>query len=186
MSATAWDRISARLMVTDQCWFWLGSKSTKGYGQIKVDGRHAMVHRLSYEHHHGRIPDGMVIDHTCHDPEVCVGGTCIHRLCVNPAHLEATTNAANLSRQSPKAKTHCLRGHAYDDENTGYADGRRYCKTCRHGARARRRARYAEGSTPAKVRQWATEQGLIVTKRGLIAQTVIDAYEAAHNHQAAS
>jgi hypothetical protein len=45
------------------------------------------AHRLANGHFVGPIPNGLVIDHTCRESA-----------CVNPAHLEAVSNAENLRR----------------------------------------------------------------------------------------
>lgn len=72
---------------SEGCWNWTGSK-TSGYGNIRHEGRGLYAHRISYEFAHGPIPDGMVIDHICHNPA-----------CVNPAHLQAVTHRQNLENQ---------------------------------------------------------------------------------------
>jgi hypothetical protein len=41
------------------------------------------------------------------------------------------------------AKTHCLRGHEYTEENTSWSNGTRSCKTCRALLAEQRRARKA-------------------------------------------
>jgi len=78
----------------------------------------------------GPIPDGLTIDHLCRN-----------RACVKPAHLEAVSQRVNTLR-SPIAvaainarKTHCKRGHAFDDLNTRVSIGpngqrRRDCRAC--------------------------------------------------------
>lgn len=38
-------------------------------------------------------------------------------------------------------KTHCPQGHAYDDENTYFYRGRRYCRKCKHDATNKARQR---------------------------------------------
>ncbi len=84
----------------EECWPWLGTKITVGYGVFVRSRRDPQyAHRASYEMFVGPIPDGLTIDHTCHnrDPD-CPGGKCPHRLCVNPAHLEPVTSAENLRR----------------------------------------------------------------------------------------
>jgi hypothetical protein len=55
---------------------------------------------MFYLEHVGPIPEGMDIDHRCHnaDPACSRGPTCVHRLCVNPDHLEPTTRSLNLRR----------------------------------------------------------------------------------------
>jgi hypothetical protein len=115
------------------CWLWTGYTNEKGYGVMQVTVRphrylHCRAHRLSFSHFIGPIPDGYVIDHLC--------GV---RRCVNPDHLEATTDATNLKRAGHynTRKTHCIRGHAFTEDNTvQLPNGHRKCRACR--ARTRR------------------------------------------------
>jgi hypothetical protein len=113
-----------------------------------------MAHRYAYEIEIGEIPEGLVIDHLCHNPHECPPSSdCPHRKCVNPSHLKAVPNADNVRRggtgwkfgTQQLAKTHCPQGHPYDEANTGRDRlGRRSCRTC---SRARGRARYAAKKT---------------------------------------
>lgn len=80
-------RLLSRIAVhPNGCWLWTGCRSN-GYGQIGMDGRMMLAHRLAYELIIGPIPTGLHIDHLCRTP-----------LCVNPAHLEPVTPAENIRR----------------------------------------------------------------------------------------
>lgn len=79
--------VVSRYVEVDGCWLWTGSRRG-GYGRAKLAGIGSIdAHRLSYEHHVGPIPDGLVIDHLCRN-----------RSCINPAHLEPVTTKENIRR----------------------------------------------------------------------------------------
>lgn len=112
------------------CWIWTGAIGNKGYGHITVrrPGFRSTLdaHRLAYEFVVGEIPPGLQLDHLCRV-----------RRCVNPAHLDPVTRKENILRGvGPTAvnarKTHCKRGHPFDEENTGRnTGGGRACRACR-------------------------------------------------------
>jgi hypothetical protein len=81
----------SKVVTTDDCWWWTGAKKGNGYGHITRRGQGMLAHRVSYELHHGPIPDGMYVCHRCDHPA-----------CVNPAHLFAAppmTNVADMRRK---------------------------------------------------------------------------------------
>jgi hypothetical protein len=135
---------------TDTCWLWNASL-LDGYGTFSANGRTVRAHRFAYELQRGAIPVGLQLDHLCHneDPTCEGGGSCLHRRCVNPAHMEAVTGRENTLRGNTPAgrnarKTHCPQGHEFTPENTfaikpsrSQRNGARGCRACRRLAQAR-------------------------------------------------
>lgn len=127
----------------EECWTWLACKQSGGRAQLRWRGRMESVYVLMYEEFIGPVPPGMILDHVCHNEAAlrgeCDGGDdCPHHACCNPYHLTSKSQGQNLL-DSPltqasinKAKTHCDRGHEFNEENTGFKNnGRwRYCKPC--------------------------------------------------------
>lgn len=119
----------------DECWPWVrGHVDRGGYGRLGISGKVPLAHRIAYELEVGPIPEGLHLDHTCHNNTGCVGGAaCLHRRCQNPAHLEPVTHAVNVRRGNSfnRSMTHCRRGHEYTPENTLTQKGKyRACKEC--------------------------------------------------------
>jgi len=113
------------------CWLWRGRLDAGGYGLWRGQAAHRSAYRVFV----GPIPRGYHVDHLCRT-----------RSCVNApgGHLEAVTQAENTRRavayiqRFPGERVHhgakrwCVRGHAFDEANTGWdRHGKRYCKQCR-------------------------------------------------------
>lgn len=125
--------IRSRVIVDDNgCWLYQGCRNDHGYARVRgpqfrrEDGspvqKNYRGHRVMYEALVGPVPEGLVIDHLCRV-----------RHCVNPEHLEPVTRKENLrrGRNHNRDKTHCLKGHPFDEENTYQrSSGRRGCRAC--------------------------------------------------------
>lgn len=140
------------------CRLWTGTVNPRtGYGMISIGGKDYYTHRLAYTLFVGPIPDGMVIDHTCHNRDASCkrGDQCLHRRCTNPEHLEPVPHRTNLIRShlapagTNSRKTHCKEGHEFTAENTiTKTSGGRACRAChnlaqREYGKRRRAARRA-------------------------------------------
>ena len=82
------ERFWEKVEQTDSCWNWKAAKGKGGYGRFRYEGRLGMAHKFAYELIHGTVPDGMEVDHVCHNTG-----------CVNPAHLRLTTHKQNTENR---------------------------------------------------------------------------------------
>ena len=117
---------------TDSCWMWRGYINGDGYGEYKSKYLTTrLAHRISYGLDKGELPV-LPLDHLCR-----------HRHCVNPDHLEPVESIVNTRRSNAglnmAAKTHCPKGHPYDDENTRHYRGKRFCIACKSISNKRKR-----------------------------------------------
>lgn len=79
----------------DGCWYWTGSINTKmPYGKLWFKNKCYAAHRISYEIHKGKIPEGMVVMHT----------VCDRPSCVNPSHLKIGTTTENMQECTDKGR----------------------------------------------------------------------------------
>lgn len=127
-----------------KCKQWTGRINEYGYGTVGSK----LAHRVAYEKAHGPIPEGMTVDHICHDPNVCQKGVqCPHRRCVNVRHMVLVSAKDNRERaySAWSQKTHCPEGHPYSGDNLMVSGGKRYCRTCRNEALKERRRKESAG-----------------------------------------
>ena len=133
------ERFWSKVDRSGPCWEWLAGKTPEGYGLFWLNKTYIGAHRMAYILTAGLIPDGFELDHLCRNPR-----------CVRPSHLEAVTSQENQHRGMGFAglnirKTHCPRGHPYDEANTMLIHGHRHCRECSRAStlawRARQRAK---------------------------------------------
>jgi len=140
-------RFWSKVTKTDTCWPWAAGIHRSGYGLFSVGHKQIYAHRFSYQLHKGPIPEGLILDHTCHGADAACpsGNGCLHRRCVNPDHLEAVLPVQNVYRGNTlaaenAAKTQCPAGHPYDNDNTYVTpQGWRVCRRCVAQREAKRR-----------------------------------------------
>jgi len=85
-----------------KCWEWLGAKSSWGYGSFGFKKKHFIASRLSWMIANGRIPNGMIIMHSCDNPA-----------CVNPDHLHLGTHQDNTDDKVSKGRHGWVSGDSH-------------------------------------------------------------------------
>lgn len=129
LNLTPWERLRRKIEVADGgCWESVYALMPSGYTHVqwREGGRKSarLSHVVSWEHHVGPIPDGLVIDHLCRN-----------KRCVNPDHLEPVTPGENMHRGvMPNMLRHatntCIRGHDLRDAYVRKDTGSRMCRHC--------------------------------------------------------
>lgn len=125
-------RLINKIYVNDYgCWIWTAYYKERfgfSYGWMRYNGKSENAHRVSYKVFKGEILDGFEIDHLCRNT-----------LCINPDHLEVVVHAENMKRgnlknngEHERSKTHCIRGHEYNKDNTyrNPNENKRKCREC--------------------------------------------------------
>ncbi|MDQ1317135.1 MAG: hypothetical protein QG588_786 [Candidatus Poribacteria bacterium] len=87
-----WSKVDIKGLL--DCWEWT-AKSIRGhgYGFICINQKKISAHRLSYEMAYGKIPDDLLVLHSCNNKK-----------CVNPAHLRVGTNQDNADDRINKRR----------------------------------------------------------------------------------
>jgi hypothetical protein len=88
---SVWGRVDQH--ETDECWPFVGAVNTYGYGQIRVDGKQELAHRLAFELATGISPGLLLVCHRCDNPRCC-----------NPSHLFLGSVADNAQDAANKGR----------------------------------------------------------------------------------
>lgn len=78
-----WSKVSIK--GEDECWDWLASLSSVGYGAFSIKNIQYSSHRIAWEFTNGKIPEGKLVLHKCDN-----------RKCCNPNHLYIGTHSDNI------------------------------------------------------------------------------------------
>lgn len=104
----------------DACWPWLSKLDAEKYGVFLVGNpqKDLKAHRYAYELSGRALEAGQPLDHECHtNDSSCPGGkACLHRRCVNPAHLAPVSTQEN-NRRAAERRTTFRCGHPTTPEN---------------------------------------------------------------------
>lgn len=96
-------KLLTNIKAAGDCWEWQRSTS-RGYGNIWVNGKALSTHRYTYELAHGQIPDGMFVLHSCDNKKCC-----------NPGHLILGTHQDNM--QHVRARGQCKGNHGHPSKS---------------------------------------------------------------------
>lgn len=135
------EKLYLQIDYTDTCWLWNGPVNEHGYGRVYHGrGGAKYAHRVSWELFNGVIDTSLCVLHKCDTPR-----------CVNPLHLFLGTRRDNVldmdakGRRVFRTRTHCAKGHPFDEKNTGYpqspaAQPQIWCRACKREANHKRRS----------------------------------------------
>jgi len=91
------DSVLSRVIIIppSDCWIWMGTtgEPTNPYGTIIINGVMTQVHRWSYSHFNGDIPDALQVLHWCDI-----------KLCICPYHLFLGTQTDNMRDMKVKGR----------------------------------------------------------------------------------
>lgn len=75
------------------CLEWVRYKNPAGYGQVRVNNKLWLAHRLVYTKCIADIPEGLIVMHECDNPA-----------CINPEHLKLGTHQLNVADKELKGR----------------------------------------------------------------------------------
>jgi hypothetical protein len=91
LSERLWEKVAKGN--SDDCWTWLGSFDSRGYGQFWHDKTVRRAHRVAFELEKGEIPNGLCVLHKCDNP-----------LCCNPEHMRLGSQRDNMQDRYDKGR----------------------------------------------------------------------------------
>jgi hypothetical protein len=83
----------------NDCWNWTGAQNSRGLGQIRIDGKNYLAHRLAYTIATGNDPGDLSVIHTCDNPACC-----------NPSHLRACPQPSSVAKKASETSRRIRHG----------------------------------------------------------------------------
>lgn len=110
-----WAKVERRS--ADDCWPWIASIASNGYGQFSINRRPYGAHRVAYLIAYDHWNTGGRKTHICH--------RCDNPICCNPAHLFPGTALENIMDSIAKGR-HQIPSHRFNGKTsfTGESNGR--------------------------------------------------------------
>lgn len=96
------------------CLVWTGHVNSTGHGQMGVDGKATLVHRLAWSLARGPIPEGLFVIHRCFNPRCC-----------EPEHLFLGSAAEMVAHNVAGGRTRRPGGEAVHSAKLTWAKVRR-------------------------------------------------------------
>ena len=147
-----WNRVDKR--GADECWEWLGARTSAGYGNVTLPGSGVVVaHRVSWFLINGGISLNAPRD--AKRPEFVLH-SCDNRACCNPGHLFLGSYADNMKDMYSKGRHVIYRGSKHANSKLS------------PGAVEEIRRLYASGFTQVQLAGWAkvSQRAISLITRG--------------------
>lgn len=131
-------KLCQKMETSLDCWLWTGSRNSKGYGSININGFVFTVHRIAWEVLVGPLRHNERLDHLC-----------LMKHCFNPDCLEPVDDLTNNRRnqgwyQSDDGTWYCPQYHPIIGHNAmTYQKNKVTCRICFND---KRRANYVRKS----------------------------------------
>ena len=100
-----WSKVDIKDDV-NSCWEWTGARKPKGYGNVRINKKYMLAHRVAFELTFCEIPKGMLVCHICDNPSCC-----------NPRHLMLGSAAGNFSDMLIKGRQNFHKNKAIGERN---------------------------------------------------------------------